>query len=433
MEVKSIFRYKHKRAMSIVQNVKNSFYKMITKNLSPISQKNYIGSVNSISALLKDDLVIDLNTFFELYRINWDVRQAVRKIANSVARNGLYLWDNNNQQIENEALEDEVAELFRDRTFLKFKIDVFRNYLISWELYIIPSFNPYGEVKGFEVLDSQNIEKRLDWEGNIIGYKQTLRTGKVIYYNLMDLAYFKLEDSIGDSNNWMGLLWGAVYDTLCEWEAQRTNYYFYKNSAIPSAMLILNDGMTKEQIQVAQDQFQAQFKGTKNQHKTMVAGNVKDFKTLALTNRDMEFISQRKLTTEKVSAVFWVPKSILWYTEDVNLANGREQRKEFLEGTIRPYENDFEHILNTLLFMFRPDLSAKYYVKCDWEQLEETEELHNSQRQDVLSWILTPNEVRVDRWLEPVKDENADKLITSRNAVLLEDIWLDAVLPANEV
>ena len=70
MEVKSIFRYKHKKAMSIVQNVKNSFYKMITKNLSPISQKNYIGSVNSISALLKDDLVIDIKTFFELYRIN---------------------------------------------------------------------------------------------------------------------------------------------------------------------------------------------------------------------------------------------------------------------------------------------------------------------------------------------------------------------------
>jgi len=69
-------------------------------------------------------------------------------------------------------------------------------------------------------------------------------------------------------------------------------------------MLILNDGMTKEQIQVAQDQFQAQFKGTKNQHKTMVAGNVKDFKVLAINNRDMEFISQRKLTTEKVSAVF---------------------------------------------------------------------------------------------------------------------------------
>lgn len=165
----------------------------------------------------------------------------------------------------------------------------------------------------------------------------------------------------------------------------------------------------------------------------MVAGNVKDFKILALSNRDMEFIEQRKLTTEKVCTIFGVPKSILGYTDTVNYSNGREQRKEFLEGTIRPYENDFEHIINTLLFMFRPDLYQKYYVKCDGEQLEDTEELHNSQRQDIMSGVLTINEVRVDRGLEPLDEENADKLLISRNVELLEDVALDAVLPANEL
>jgi phage portal protein BeeE len=35
---------------------------------------------------------------------------------------------------------------------------------------------------------------------------------------------------------------------------------------------------------------------------------VKDIKTISLTPRDMEFINQRHLTTEKISAVFGVPK-----------------------------------------------------------------------------------------------------------------------------
>lgn len=419
--------------MSIVDNIKKRFKSFITRNIKDYNSKNYIWSVNWISAMLRNDVVLDTGTFFEIYRINGDIRQAVRKIANSVARNGLYLRDNNNQIIDDEAFEDEVADLFRDKTFLKFKVNIFRNYLISGELYIIPSFNMYGEVKGFEVLDSQMVEKRIDDDGKIFGYKVRDKRGNTFYYGLEDLAYFKLEDSIVDSNDGMGLLFSVIYDALCELEAQRVNLYFYKNSAMPSMLLMLDDGMSKEEMQIAKDQFMEQFKGSDKQHKTMVAGGVKDLRILALNNRDMEFINQRKLSTDKVSATFGVPKSILGYTDEVNYSNSREQRKEFLEGTIRPYENDFEHILNTLLFMFRPDLYQKVYIKCDGEQLEETEELHNSQRLDVMNGILTINEVRIDRGLEPLEDENADKPIMNRNAVLLEDIALDAVLPANEV
>jgi hypothetical protein len=57
----------------------------------------------------------------------------------------------------------------------------------------------------------------------------------------------------------------------------------------------------------------------------------------------------------------------------------------------------------------------------------------NGQRADVLAWLITINEARIDRWLEPSTDENADKLMTSKNQVLLEDITLDAVLPWDEI
>lgn len=104
------------------------------------------------------------------------------------------------------------------------------------------------------------------------------------------------------------MLNGCVYDALSDLEAMKVNYSFYQNSAVPSALLVLNDELSPEEIQNAKDQFDARFKGSENQHKTMVMNNVKDFKTISFTARDMEFINQRHLTTEKISAVFGVPK-----------------------------------------------------------------------------------------------------------------------------
>ena len=82
--------------------------------------------------------------------------------------------------------------------------------------------------------------------------------------------------------------------------------------------------------------------------------------------------------------------------------------------------------------MFRPELFKKLWIRCDWEQLEETQERMDWLRKDVQSWIMTINEARVERWFEALPDENADKLLVSRNVVLLEDIALDAVLSLDE-
>jgi len=383
--------------------------------------------------LFNNDVVFSKQTFYDLYAKNGDIRQAVKKIAGSVARNWIYLQDNDRQTVDDNVLTDQVSDLFKAPTFAKFKIDLYRNYLISWELYIKPLKNAFDETIRFDVIDSRAVTKIIS-NGVITWYRVVEKDGvKIQEYKADEIAYFKYENDINNSLNGMWILTSVLYDAVLDLEALKTNYSLYKNSARPDMLLLLDGNLSEEEQQIATDKFRAQFTWSNNAHKVIVGGGIQDIKTLSLTARDMETISQRKLTTEKISATFGVPKAMLWYVEDVNYNNGQNQKEEFLEGTIKPFEQDFDAILNKLLQMFKPDIFNKYWIKSDSEQLKETQEWLNGQRADVLAWIITINEARVDRWLEKVEDENADKLITSRNQVLLEDIALDAVLPWDEI
>ena len=408
----------------------NTIKSFVSKTLW-LQQKSFSSNMRNITSYLQNGATLDINTYYQLYEFNWDIRQAIQKIANWVARNGIYLQDNKRQTIENNILTDDVFDLFKAPTFLKWKKDLYRNYFLSWELYVLPVKNESWLTIWFDILDSRLVRKTVDPYGIITSFTVSNQSiTKTFQPN--EIAFFKREDSVNSQVDWMWILNWCIYDALSDFESMKTNYSFYQNSAIPSAMLLLDEWLSPEEMQNAKDQFEAQFRWSNNQHKTLIAWWVKEIKTISLTPRDMEFINQRHLTTEKISAVFGVPKTILWYTENVNYSNWWNQRKEFIEWTLRPLEADFEHIVNRLLEMFRPDLFKKIRIKADGEQLEESQERQEWLRKDVQSWIITINEARIERWLEKLNDENADKLLVSKNMILLEDVALDPILYSDE-
>lgn len=407
------------------------FWYNITKQAPVQNTKKFYtnNSTISLKTLFDNDVVLDNNTFYTLYQKNWDIRQAIRKIAENVARNWLYIIDNQWNIIDDNIFTDKVQMIFSAPTFSKFKIDVFRNYLVSWEVYILPLKNIKWENIRLQVIDSRMVTKKINYETNTIeSFDIWLWGNEHIIKKPNEIAFFKLEDDIRNQFNGMWLLTWIVYDWLSDLEAMKNNYFFYQNSAIPSAILLLDEWLSEDEMQMAKDNFDAQFKWSVNNHKTMVAWWVKDIKTLSMTPRDMEFINQRNLTTEKVSAVFGVPKTILWYTNNVNYSNGQTLRKEFIEWTIRPFEKDFEFMLNKCLEMFMPELASKYRVKADWDQFEQTQEEKQTQVEDIRHGIRTINEIRVERWYQKSDDENADKLLIRNDLWLLEDIVFNSVM-----
>ena len=275
------------------------------------------------------------------------------------------------------------------------------------------------------------MTKKYNSVWDLIWFVQTDKKGRQKPYTRDEIAFYKFENDTDNENEGMGLLEWIIRDALSDLESSKRNYYFFENDATPGGMLLLNDDMWVEEMKIAKDLFEEQYKGSKNAHKTMVVWGAKDYKTISMTHKDMEFISQRKLTTDKVSSAFWVPKSILWYVENVNYSNGKEQKLEFVDGTVRPYERFYEYIINSLLQKF--DNKTDYgTVKCDGETLDDRELIEKAQREDLQLGIQTLNEIRKERWLEEYDDDNADKPLMRQWIMLLEDIILDPILNNNQ-
>jgi len=405
-----------------------------TKTTVVKEKKSFIGSYNysNLGQLIDWGVQISVQTFYDLYKKNPDIRQCIRKISNSVSRDGIYLENNEWEIVDDNILTDEIFDYFKSPTFLKFKTDLERNYLLSGDLYITPLRNLKQEIVAFQVLDTRGIQKKINDQWNIIGYEQYTRTGAVKKYRVEDMAYFQFEVDVNNANFGMGLLHGIVYDALSDLQASKVNHMIYENWAIPDFMLLLNDTLTNDEMKLAKEQFDSQYRGSMNAHKTLVGWGIKDIKQLSLNHRDMEFLNQKKFTIEKVATAFGVPKSILWYVDNVNYANAKELRKEYIEWTIRPFEQDFEHILNVLTSKFLPEIYEKYWVRCKGETLDDQDVIAENHRKDLDKWVMTINEVRVARGMEGLEEENADKPLVSRNTVLLEDVALDAVLSPNE-
>lgn len=393
-----------------------------TKVIKNLKTKGF--SFSEFSDAIEDKKVeISINTFYTLYRRNGDIRTCIRKTAKKIGVRGLYLETTTGQKIINKKLVKKITNLFSMPTFLDFKVESLKHLQVGGELYITPNFDLADNLLGFQVLDPRTMTKFIDSYGNISGYRQYSSKGEVKTYSVDEIAYYQFEKDSDNEAFWLSALEGVVWDALTDLNANKSNYYFFDNDSVPRAVFILNDGMDYEDEEVLSqvEALQTQMKGATNKHKSIASNLIKDVKPIAISHKDVEFINQRKLTTEKVCAVLEVPKSILGYVDNVNYANGESLYKAWIETVIRPYEEYFEFILNSVLEKFAVDFSGMV-VQLEGEDLTDMYKDHEDQRKDVKDGILTVDEVRAERGLEPkeIEEEIIDEGKKSTKDISIE-------------
>jgi phage portal protein BeeE len=270
---------------------------------------------------------------------------------------------------------------------------------------------------------------------NIQKFKQVIPWKTDIWFDRDEIAYFQLEEDPNNTYNWLPLLEWIIWESLSDLEASKSNFYFFKNNWVPNAIFMLDDeDYSEEEIEMASSKIKGDLTWSENAHKFIISNWIKDVKTLWLSNKDLEFINLRKLTTEKVCAVFWVPKSILWYIDVVNYSNAEQLSETFIENTVNPNAVFLEYVINAIYNKFiSTDLFSQWYkIKLDSETLSKRESIETGQREDMKLWILTINEIRKERGLEEYKDEEANKPLIPKGFSLLEDLTVDANIDFNE-
>lgn len=322
------------------------------------------------------------------------------KVAQKVGKNWIYLT-NNNEVIEDEEALSKVLKAFSNSSFFSFKDDYFTQYFASGDIYLGAKKYMDWTTK-IVTVDSRTIEKIID-KGEIVWYKQKVWTNNSYQerkYTIKELYNHIVRRDPDKPNYWMSIYTPIVYDALSSMEISKRNFYFFKNNARPDLVIMFENisWVSQEEYAQALKDFEKKYQWTVNSHKTIASNSIKDIKVLEVNHKDLQLLELDKVSIKKIGMMFGIDPRLLWFSDDVwAYATMKEIGKHSLEA-LNVYQNDLEQDMNNSYRLF-VDPSFKYTIKLDWETFDDRSYIEESQRKDVNMWILTIEEVRIERWL----------------------------------
>ncbi len=374
---------------------------------------------------------ISVSTFFTVYRSDGDVYAVIRELSENVGMEGFTWVNTNDATAEPDAGEVQAAEdiLNENKTFRRWKSELIQTVEIAGNAYIQVQMGAgTGKATGLNFIDPRTISVVTDRHGTVLKWIQKVK-GTTVEFTPEEIAHFIIQRDPNSPVFGLSPLEPIFWEVRTDQQAMVSNFVFFENDAIPAAHYVIDDELSDtEQTRIA-EKLREHLKGANNRHKSLALKGLKEIKQLSVSNKDMEFHVLRRFSTEKVCAAYGVPKSILNYTEAVNLATAEEQTKKFWQGTILPLEESLAEFINVTLLpklgiqniklVFNP----KTFENQKWNEA--------STRADLATGVLTINEVRKLRGLEPFENsaegEFVDKpmIYNGVSVVPVEDVGVD--------
>lgn len=356
--------------------------------------------------------------YYKLWRENTDLRRSIEELYQTVWKDWYVLMQNGNPvQPKNiiDALEfngwiDNLISL------------IVRDLQLAGNNFQIDVKNPSWQIIWFQNIDPRTMQIVADEHGTVMAYRQVVNASVAMFW--ADEVVHSI-DSIDPDNEvwWISKIETLVLDVLSDKEATQSNYSFFKNNAIPSTIITLDNDLSENEIKIALEQLKNQFSGWNNNHKVSASNGIKDIKVIWSSIKDMEFASLRGLTTEKVTAAMWVPKTILWYSDGVNYSTSDNQYRKYIENTIRPLQKKVEEILNRLIARIDPSVKLEFIDNFAFDldsKIDRSIKLFEH-------GALTVNELREISWEEPFDNEMADTPLIRQWFEILEDVWVNEI------
>lgn len=218
----------------------------------------------------------------------------------------------------------------------------------------------------------------------------------------------------------------AAMDTIEEqsW-SQKFAKLFFKNSALPKGGLAVEQKLDDADYARIRKNWNKSHQGVDNANKLAVFEKGMKWTNIGMSQKEMDFIEQRKMTRDDIAAVFGVPPVLVNAYERATYNNSHEQVGFFWHETEIPKTVLVKETLNRDAWKFygpNAQLSAeasstffKFNLSENWALRREALERAKAQVELVTSGVRTANEARTEDDLEPV--EWGDKWWRAANIV----------------
>jgi len=233
-------------------------------------------------------------------------------------------------------------------------------------------------------------------------YQYIPEPGKIYLYKPEEIIHFKFANPI---NAWYGQspISAGANSIITERYAINYNKDFFKKGGRLSSYISAKGALSKESFKRMEKQIKTKYKA--NFHGIGLFDSDSEWKQIGLSAKDAEFIQGRKMSRDEICSIFGVPPLMIMNMEAASkLANAEVQRRLYWRDTVTPL---LTKITGTLTEFLCPKYDDKLYITFDKEYidslLKDESEERKDDKNDVNSGIITINEARENRGLNPVK------------------------------
>lgn len=178
----------------------------------------------------------------------------------------------------------------------------------------------------------------------IVGYEFNQADGNVIKLRAEDVLHIKNIDPINPIRG-IGVVRPATQRIITEREASKHQADTFKNQGRPDVAVFTNVDLNEEQAEEARLKWQKVYGQDNGGQAGFFGADIKDLKVLNVNPKEMDFIASQNFLRDDILAALHVPKAMIT-SDDVNLANSKTARINYLKEAVLPVLDTFLDVVN---------------------------------------------------------------------------------------
>jgi HK97 family phage portal protein len=303
------------------------------------------------------------------------VRGAIEAVALNISSTPL-MWKNSREKQASEQDSAKWVKLFDKPNDQMSQQDLFVATLVYMLHYgecmwVLDRQEPTAMPKAIEPFNGQLFEPVRSKSERIVGWKIDVKgengATKEMKFQLWEVCHFKLFNPY-DKERGLSPLQAAQLGIDQDELASQYNKAFFANSALPGGVIEVEDELTDEAFQRMKQQVMDHHQGVSKAHTLAILEGGAKYKQLVPSQKDMEFLNQKKWNRDEILACFKVPKLELGIWDDVNFAVAKVQAREFWVKTLAPKMKLLEWVMYHSLFSVTG--TGKVYADFDTSKIE---------------------------------------------------------------